>query len=607
MVVCMRMFEVSLRRAAAAAVLFLPHEGFAQSFIIDNGQAVFGNLVLAGPGDIGTIVSGGSVNSNVDGLDAIVMEASDQSLEIQQHGLLLQDGNLAAAILSIGANAEIENFGIIATTGDAAHAIVSLGDNATIDNYGAITTEGAAAAGFVIAGTNGHGRNMGTLRATGDAAMGVILDGTGSSLENRGTIETTGLASSGLIVGDHGDGSTVINHGSIISPLDGSSAAINVSPDADGVTLALGPGSVIQGAINFAGTNGTVRVANGMNTALQFNLPNPAGLQTFGSPYAATADNLLAIVDPTGFAAQADMLSDVTGAITGALDQRFAQKRAGDDEAVWLSPLAGYRHAKADSPAVGFDNLFSGLVIGVDRPARNATSAGFFAGGTFGEMETDTGSQTLDMQTYLAGSYASFMEGGAFWDFGVMGAVANFDSDRRIANNLVAGGIAHASASYTGLLLSPSLNVGTDIPAGWAVLTPSVRLRYAALFVDEYDELGSAVNLDVARRRVDALEMRWQFAASMMPCELPHGILTQVVRLGAEASYVESQSVDAMLLGQTLNFEAGGPEMGARGFVGLETRYVAEAGWQASSLAEFGYDTTGSLTVSASMVLDIPF
>ncbi len=602
----MRMFEVSLRRAAAAAVLFLPHEGFAQSFIIDNGQAAFGNLVLAGPGDIGTIVSGGSVNSNVDGLDAIVMEASDQSLEIQQHGLLLQDGNLAAAILSIGANAEIENFGIIATTGDAAHAIVSLGDNATMGNYSAITTEGAAAAGFVIAGTNGHGRNMGTLRATGDAAMGVILDGTGSSLENRGTIETTGLASSGLIVGDQGDGSTVINHGFIISPLDGSSAAINVSPDADGVTLALGPGSVIQGAINFAGTNGTVRVANGMNTALQFNLPNPAGLQTFGSPYAATADNLVAVVDPTGFSAQADMLSDVTGAITGALDQRFAQKRAGDDEAVWLSPLAG-SHAKVDSPTVGFDNLFSGLVIGVDRPAGNITSAGFFAGGTFGAMETDTGSQTLGMQTYLAGSYASFLEGGVFWDFGVMGAVANFYSDRRIANNLVAGGIAHASASYTGLLLSPLLNVSTDIPAGWAVLTPSVRLRYAALFVEEYDELGSAVNLDVARRRVDALEMRWQFAASMMPRELPRGILTQVVRLGAEASYVESQSVDAMLLGQTLNFEAGGAETTVRGFVGLETRYVAEAGWQASSLAEFGYDTNGSLTVSAGMVLEFPF
>jgi hypothetical protein len=56
-----------------------------------------------------------------------------------------------------------------------------------------------------------------------------------------------------------------------------------------------------------------------------------------------------------------------------------------------------------------------------------------------------------------------------------------------------------------------------------------------------------------------------------------------------------------------LNFEAGGPETGVRGFVGLETRYVSEAGWQASSLAEFGYDTTGSLTVSAGMVLDIPF
>mgnify|MGYP001252808170 CR=1 FL=1 len=336
------------------------------------------------------------------------MAEDSQRFENQRGGWLLQEGFKAAAIMSTGLAAEIENSGRITTTADGAHAIVSMGDDATIANWGSLETQGDAAAALIAAGLGSRSRNGGSILASGDGASGVILDGAGGLIENLGTIETTGLASSGLIIGDDGDGATITNSGSIAVPLDGASQAIGVSPLADGVTLNLSSGSVTQGVINFAGTNGTVNVANGMNTALQFYLPNITGLQTFGSPYATTADNLLAVVDPTGFAAHDEMLSDVTRAIAGALDERFAGSRAGlgASEAAWLKSIGGYRHAKGHGPSVGFDNRFGGAMIGVDQPVHYAARAGFFGGAAFGKMETATDSQAIDMQSYFAGGYA---------------------------------------------------------------------------------------------------------------------------------------------------------------------------------------------------------
>ncbi len=609
MVVCMRKFGVSLRGAAAGAALFFPGQVFSQSFTIDSGQAFIGNLIVAHPNDIGTIVSGGSLTARVDGVDAIAMADDNQRFENQWGGSLLQEGFKAAAIMSTGLAAEIENSGSIMTTADGAHSIVSIGDDAIITNRGSLETRGDGAAGLIAAGVGSRSRNGGSILASGDGASGVILDGADGLFENLGIIETTGLASSGLIIGDNGDGATITNSGSIAVPLDGASQAIGVSSLADGVILNLRSGSVIQGAINFAGTNGTVNVANGMNTALQFNLPNIADLHTFGSPYAATADNLLAVVDPTGFSAHDEMLSDVTRAIAGALDERFAGSRArrGAGDAAWLKSIGGYRHAKDDGPSVGFDSLFSGAMIGVDQPVHYSARAGFFGGATFGKMETATDSQAIDMQSYFAGGYASFTRAGVFFDLGVAAGIAKLDSDRRVANNLAAGGLEHAEANYLGALFNPTLALGTDILAGDATLTPSVRLRYAALFIENHAEHGSAANLDVHDRRVDALEVRAQLAASTAPYELSGGTITHALRLGAEGYFTDSQSVNAVLLGQTLSFEAGGPGVGARGFAGFESRYTADAGWQLGSVAEFGYDTEGGFTASGSVKLDIPF
>jgi hypothetical protein len=52
---------------------------------------------------------------------------------------------------------------------------------------------------------------------------------------------------------------------------------------------------------------------------------------------------------------------------------------------------------------------------------------------------------------------------------------------------MVAGGIEHAEANYGGFLLSPSVRIGTDMAMGSGTLTPSLRLRYAGLFLEGYE------------------------------------------------------------------------------------------------------------------------
>lgn len=605
----MRIFGVCLRPAAAAAALLFPGTVFSQDFTIDDGQAFIGNLIMADPNDIGTIISNGSVTASIDGADAIYMAKDNQRFEIQSAGFLQQEANQAAAVLSAGRNAGIENFGSVLTSGDGAHGVVSLGENAIINNRGLIATRGLAAAGIIIAGADGRSRNTGSIQAAGDGASGVIVDGADGQLENAGVIKTSGLASSGLIAGDDADGATLTNSGAIISPLDGASQAIGISSDAEGVTLNLRSGSVIQGAINFAGTNGTVAIANGMNTALQFNLANTVDLQTFGSPYVATAGNLLAVVDPTGFSAHDEMLADATRQAANAVEDRLALSRMARGAAndIWLDSTSGYRHAKPNNAAVGFDNLFGGLMVGIDRPLQNFTRAGFFAGLGAGQMETDTGSQAITMQNYFTGSYARLMSDGVFFDLGILAGIANFDSDRRIANNLVAGGMEHAEASYQGVYASPSLAVGTDIAAGGSVLTPSIGVRYTGLFVESYAEKGSAADLHVEGRRIDVFEVCGQLAASMAPYDIFAGEMTHVLRFGAEGYFSDGEQVDAVLLGQATRFEAAKRAFGARGFAGFETRYQSDDGWQFGSTVDFGIDAAGSLTATAGLVLDLSF
>jgi uncharacterized protein with beta-barrel porin domain len=608
----------------ATATLLLSSTAQAQNFTIHNGQTV-SNQALGAIGDVGIVESGGTIDAVTNDVDAVDMQDDNQTFENMVGGLVKQSGNQAAAVFSDNANANIVNSGAIIALGLGSDGIVSAstGFNAFITNQGSIETRGDGATGIISAGDNSVVNNSGSILSTGQTAFGIILDGAGSRLNNSGAIETTDATSASLIVA--GNGTTVTNSGRIISTLDSTSEAIIIN--ADDVTLNLLAGTVIQGNIDIDGSNGTINIGNGLNTALTFNFFSLPDLNTNGMPYVLN-EGLLAVVDPTGFAAQDEVLSDLTGAISGAVDNRFAAARTvnagasvamngmvvaaaadlpqGTGPEFWFKAIDGYRDQAADNPQVGFHNLFGGFVLGADGDVGFASRAGLFAGASLGKLETDSNSQKIDSSNFFAGAYGSFNAESAFLDLSAALGTSSFDSDRRVANNLVLGGIEHAVADYDGVFISPAATLGTNIAMGSTVLTPSIRARYAALFLGGYSETGSAANLDIASRHVEVLELRGQLTIAPQPYDFMGGMMTSALRVGVDGSFRNNSAVDATLLGQTLSFAAGGRDDVVRGFVGLDGQYKLVNGWQVESTMELGLASDHSFTTEGRVGLNIP-
>ncbi len=597
--------KVSLRGCVALATLLLPGIGLAQDFVIHNGQTA-GNQLMVDAGDVGIIEAFGTIDGHTDDMHAVDMAGDGQRFENRAGGILLQTGDRAAGIFSDGLGAVIANSGLIVTSAAPAYGIVTLGNDARVTNNGTIETLGPAATAIVSAGGNAFVRNDGTLRASGPGASGIILDGADGVFVNRGLIETTDVGSSGILVGDDGGGTIISNFGRIITSLDPSSEAIGIGFGADEVTLELLAGSVIQGQLNVAGTNSHINIGHGINTALTFNLFNSVTLDTAENPY-ATSGGLLAVVDPTAFASFDEILADISGGFAGALENRSASLRQGvrGNEA-WIKTVNGYREQPINHSSAGFTNVLTGIVAGVDTDVSFATRAGVFAGFSVGEMETNTRSQTLDYQNFAAGAYSHFAAEQVFLDFSVTGGVVNLNSERQLLNNLVLGGIEHATADLNGGWISPAATAGVHFAAGSNVVTPSLRVRYAGLLLEDFGEAGSAANLRVSGTHSHIVELRGQVAVTLAPFAFYGGDVETVFRAGIDGSFRNQSSIDGDLLGQSLRLVDSNHRSAARGFVAVDANYSLANGWQVDGAIELGIDSDNGFTAAGVIGINIP-
>ena len=135
-------------------------------------------------------------------------------------------------------------------------------------------------------------------------------------------------------------------------------------------TLTLRPGSIIEGRIRLGGGTDTLNVINGLNLASSFQ-GGPEIINTNGAPYAVSGRQV-AVVDPTGFAMQDEVIIDLTDNVSNSVlapltqhaqvlvrDRRatpnlnFSVARArqlrcppkqlyGTGQSIWLDPSTGW-------------------------------------------------------------------------------------------------------------------------------------------------------------------------------------------------------------------------------------------------------------------------
>lgn len=568
----------------------------ADDFIVRSGETA-NFQQMSDPGDVGIIESGGTIRTFNNFNSPVRMFNTDQALI--NYGLIATEGDSVIGILSVEANAQIHNAGVITIAGFlGSSAIGALGPNAQIYNSGRISS----------------------------ASLGILSVGPDALIYNSGDIATVhsyGIQASGT-------NATITNSGKIASEqwfaiiFEGSSATLNL--------LA---GTAIHGGIQFVAADATLNVGPGLNTALTFT-GLPASINTLGAPI-LVHDALVAVVDPTGFSAEDEMLTDLTRAIAGAVDGRLNAARfgyvpmassvtayaeadtqpttfgyasgssagpSGGNSGFWAAGLGSWRNQDPDGPNVGFDTALGGLLVGYDAEVTGGTRVGGFLGASTSRFETDADSQEIDADSYYGGVYAGFTGQTYFLDLSLTGGVSQQSSDRTVANNLVEGGIEHADADYDGVFVSPSATIGTTYAMSGGTLIPTLRARYAGLFLDDYDESGSVANLSVDGRDVNVFDFRAQLAYALAAKPLDSGSFHAVFRFGADATFADNENVEAVLLGDALNFSVSGDDT-LRGFAGVDVAYRTDGGSSYFFGAEAGYDSD-AVTLDVKGGLQIP-
>jgi len=490
------------------------------------------------------------------------------------------------------------------------HSTVGTGD-ATI-TAGDISTTGVRAHGIVAAFVEGGTSTLSifndqTIAVTGEGSRGIQVYAEGNS--NTGSIVNTGKIYSALSYGieTFGSGMTITNSGTIFG---GGAAVWFVGT---GNRLSLLSGSNVQGILDIAGSGGnTLTIAPRLNTALRFTGGDSVILDTNGMPYAAFG-GILAVVDPTVYAAEDDMLGDLTRSLADVVDGRLGfvtghrannvrvstsnAEASGSQWATWATGIGNYRSQTADGIYDGFDTTLGGFALGTNGVLSSGTTFGGFVGASRAHVNTNAGNEQIDTATAYAGLYAGYTLPNAFVNLAVTGGYANTDTSRDVLNNMVVGGIEQAKGNPDGVFLAPQATIGTEIKNAHGIVTPSLRIAYTRLTMGSYEETGSAADMSVGSRTVNVVDLRGQVAFAIKPIVTSTGQFDATMRLGADATLTNSDDIIATLLDQPITFSTSSQDTTLRGFAGVDLVQAMNSGANLKLSVEAGYDSGHAVTL----------
>lgn len=546
---------------------------------VNNSGLLLGNFGIFAPGGNTTVDNSGTINSTFVGIlagdgNTITNSGSISTTAIDGDGINVNDNNT------------ILNSGSIATIADDAFGILVDDDNA-ITNTGTIRTGGDDA--NAIDGDNRNTlTNTGTIITTGDRSDGLNANNN-NIVVNRGNVTVSGVDSDAVDVDNN---TTVINSGLLRSINDNA-----IEFDGIGNELVLLPGSVMIGGLEVDFPQNTLTVSPGLSLIYTFNGFAPGAINTFGAPVAVNGLQV-AVVDTTALGQSDEMLADVTSGIFNSVHARLSVGVGGSggssafglggnslmglgarmnllsdgglppsqhqqrSSGAWAQAFAGQRDEEATATSAQAGHNYVGGIAGLDGWLTRSIQIGGFAGGAHSEIEVPL-SQDVDVDTFFGGAYANVTDGTNFVRLFLTAGTSDYDSRRRVLNNLVASGFQLATASFDGDFISSEIAAGTAWTLGWLTIEPSARLRYARLSMDGYTETGSAAPFAVGDHDVSLWHGRGQVA---FPFTSAAGAFAP--RIGLEAWSSDHDNVSGVLLGQVVSFTPGGDDDDVTGFVG---------------------------------------
>ncbi|MFN3169480.1 MAG: autotransporter domain-containing protein [Hyphomicrobiales bacterium] len=511
----------------------------------------------------------------------------------------------ATQTLTSNETGTVEAGGTLITNGDA----ITGNDGNTIINAGIVTSGDEA----IEVGIGNTITNSGTLISGGEG----IQANSNNVITNTGTITSD---DEGIRVQS---GNTISNSGTVISTNDDA-----VDFRGSNNILRLLAGSALQGNLALRNATNTLIIGPGLNTALGFT--GDPTIQADGLPFVVVNDTVY-VVDVTGFSVHDEMVGDLTRSVGRSLEDRLSAARQGEESdalsalalgyapmapvmgiaetpsnGFWASGLGGYRSQDGGTTTLDFETRFAGALGGFDTMVAPETRLGVFGGLSFADVDTGVVGQELSASSVFGGLYLGQDLGHYTLDASLTAGWTDFDSERRVASNAVVGGIETARASYGGAFISPALTLGTDFSVGTGTLSPSMRVRYAGLFLDSYTETGSAANLTVGERAIHIFEAGAELTYALAALDTGAGVFEQSFSVGVDGTLVEGDAVSATVVGQALSFNAETDDT-VRGFLGYDVAIAMTERTSLSVSAEAGYDSNGALTLDGRAGLSLAF
>jgi uncharacterized protein with beta-barrel porin domain len=575
----------------SASGMGLAAKAEADSFTITPSPpaAITTTTLSLGAGDVGTVEQGGVI----DVINGNGIEGTADGVTVNNAGSVTSGD---ASGISVLGESTVTNSG---TATGAVGGIEAFGDGNTITNSGMATGRETGSVGIYAKGKDNTIINSGTAKGR---HSGILASDDGNTITNLGTAE-------GGVYGIFADGTgySITNSGKII----GETAAVYFYGSDN--TLTLLAGSNVQGSLDLAGDGGnSLVIGRRLNTALRFTAVPEVATETNGMPSVAFG-GILAVVDPTVYAAEDDMLGDLTRSLADVVDGRLGfvtghsannvrvstsnAEASGSQWATWATGIGNYRSQTADGIYDGFDTTLGGFALGTDGVLSSGTTFGGFVGASRAHVNTNAGNEQIDTATAYAGLYAGYSLPNAFVNLAVTGGYANTDTSRDVLNNMVVGGIEQAKGNPDGVFFAPQATIGTEIKNAHGIVTPSLRIAYTRLTMGSYEETGSAADMSVGSRTVNVVDLRGQVAFAIKPIVTSTGQFDATMRLGADATLTNSDDITATLLGQPITFSTSSQDTTLRGFAGVDLVQSMDNGANLKLSVEVGYDSGHAVTL----------
>jgi len=390
-------------------------------------------------------------------------------------------------------------------------------------------------------------------------------------------------------------------------------------------TLNIKPGATIVGTINLgAGTN-AVNIdtsAGARSSTLSISNAGTVNTSASGDGLVLQSGSTVAIVDPTGFAANRAALGTTAAGIHQAVSQQLARSNkpqsvvvaASDLEPgmlyapqmpfVWGQVFGGYKKRGDEGANLGYRSRIGGAIGGYEKPIGDH-SIGVFGGVSVAGMKTDEASVESDSNGFFVGGYGEYVVGEWAIDGTMVVGYQRHQDERLVVDNLI--GEETAQSDYNSMYISPSLAVIRSIDIGGGIeLRPSAEVNYTYGYYGEYTETGTtSSNLRVKGHGVDVINGRLQLAARQA---LEDGRGEMELRGGMKYSYFGRDSVDVGLSnGPVLQYQGSGDTSSYGGYVGANMRYDVDHRMTVVADMELGLATGDEQSASGYLGLEYRF